>query len=277
MDCVLVKVKKLRANPVFKLLSDKKLFDGVVPKLAACVPYMPDHNLDEDSWFKIEKFSEQKYCLPLLIKPFDSKDYNDLEKGRFSDIAYICSVQGDDFFFQKVTPSLFLRRKMITFGDVAVVEDGENRLVVNDIPDAIYVKKSDTLVFRNLATISSIFPEIDELYREATQAEVEKFLENKFIALANNFSADSVSKPNRKRIALAMATLGALPPQDKVGMLAYIDGYCGDKVKYDKVSSSFEISDDDSLKLLIYGIEQRFYTTQFGQEKRLANSVQSLG
>ena len=50
-----------------------------------------------------------------------------------------------------------------------------------------------------------------------------------------------------------------------------------ERLQYDKVASTFEISDDDSLKLLIYGIEQRFYTTQFGQEKRLANSVQALG
>jgi len=277
MDCVLVKVKRLRANPVFKLLSDEKLFGTISLNLSACVPYTPDHNLDEDSWFKIEGFSKQKYCLPILINPFDSKEYDDLEKKRFSDIAYICSVQGEDFYFQKVTPSLFLKRKMITFGDVAVVEHGEDRLVVNETPDAVYVKKSDTLVFRSLATISSIFPEIDELYREATQVEVEKFLENDFISLTNDFVGEKVSKPNRKRIALAMATLDALPPQDKAGMLAYIDGYCGDKVKFDKAASTFEISDDDSLKLLIYGIEQRFYTTQFGQEKRLANSVQALG
>ncbi|EAO7712372.1 ATP F0F1 synthase synthase, partial [Salmonella enterica] len=27
------------------------------------------------------------------------------------------------------------------------------------------------------------------------------------------------------------------------------------------------------LKYLLYGIEQRFYTTRFGNEKRLANSI----
>lgn len=277
MDCVIVKVKRLRTSPILKLLSDKKLFDSIAFNLPACIPYAPDHNLDEDSWFKIEKFSNQKYCLPLLKKAFDSKEYNDLAKDRFSEIAYICSVQDNDFYFQKVTPSLFLKRKMIAFGDVAEVEEGRNRLVVNEVPDAVYLSKSDTLVFRNLATISSIFQGIDELYREATQAEVEKFLENEFISLANDFVAEKVSKPNRKRIALAMATLAALPPQDKDGMLKYIDDYCGKKVKYDQVAGTFEISDDDSLKLLIYGIEQRFYTTQFGQEKRLANSIQALG
>jgi len=277
MDFVLAKVKKQRPNPILKLLSDQKLFGDIEFNIDTCVPYKPDHNLDEDSWFKIREFSQQKYCIPLLATAFDSKDFDNLDKKFFSDILFICSVQDSNFYFQKVTPSLFLRRKMIIFGDVAEVERGEDRLVVNEIPDAIYIQKDDTLVFRNLATISSIFPGIDELYREATQAEVEKFLASDFICLANDFAAEKVSKPNRKRIALAIATLNALPPQDKAGMLAYIDGYCGGKVRYDGATGTFEISDDDSLKFLIYGVEQRFYTTQFGQEKRLANSVQALG
>lgn len=277
MDCVLVKVKRLRKSPILKMISDAKLFDTISVNPAAFPSYTSDHNLDEDSWFKIQNFSRERYCLPILQKPFDSKEYDSLGKERFSTIAYICGVQGDDFYFQKVTPSLFLKRKMISFGEVAVVEEGLERLVVNEVPDAIYFAKSDTLIFRNLAAISSIFPGIDELYREATQAEVKAFLQSDFISLENGFVAEKVSKPNRKRIALAMATLDALPAQNKAGMLAYINEYCGNKVKYRKADGAFEISDDDSLKLLIYGIEQRFYTTQFGQERRLANSVQLLG
>jgi hypothetical protein len=276
MDYVLAKVKKQRVNPICKLLSDKNLFDTIEFQLNSCVAYTPDHNLDEEVWFKIGNFSEQKYCISILKNPFDSKDYDDLDRKLFSDIVFIFSVQGEDFYFQKVTPSLFLRRKMIIFGEVAAVEEGEDRLIINDMPDAVYIRKEDTLVFRNLAAISSIFPGIDELYREATQLEVKGFLGNNFIALTNGFAAEKVSKPNRKRIALAIATLNALPPQDKAGMLSYIDGYCGDKVKYDKAAGTFEICDDDSLKFLVYGIEQRFYTTQFGKERRLANSIQAL-
>lgn len=41
-------------------------------------------------------------------------------------------------------------------------------------------------------------------------------------------------------------------------------------------NQKFEISNDDESKQL-YGIEQRFYTTPFGHEKRLANSVTAMG
>jgi hypothetical protein len=277
MDHVLVKVKKLRKKPIFKLISDYTLFPKLEIDPAACIPYNPDHNLDEECWFKVEEFSEQAYCSEILTSDFDAKDYDDLPKDKFPDISHICALQGDDFYFQKVTPSLFLRRKTFVFGEVAEVEDDRLRLVINTQPDAVYFSALDVLIFKNLATISSIFPGIDELYKEATQEEVKQFLDEPFITLRNEFDADKVSKPNRKRIALAMATLAALPEQDKEGMLSYIDGYCGESLKFNKDSGMFDISTDNDLKMLIYGIEQRFYTTQFGQEKRLANSVQALG
>ena len=44
-----------------------------------------------------------------------------------------------------------------------------------------------------------------------------------------------------------------------------------------KVSeNSFEVGSENELKMLLYGIEQRFYTTPVGGEKRLANSVITL-
>ena len=276
MDHVLVKVRGPRKNPYMKLVSDHTLFETISVNLAACVPYNPDHNLDEDSWFKIELFSQKPYCVGLLKGVFDSKDYSDLKKDQFTKIAYIFAVQGNNFYFQKITPSLFIKKKTVVFGEAAKVEETGNRLVINSKPDAVYFEAIDALIFRNLATISSIFPGIDELYKEATKEEVEGFLDESFIELANGYGLEKVSKPNRKHVALAIATLDAMPEADKNGIFFYIDGYCGEKLKLDKETNKFEISTDEDLKLLLYGIEQRFYTTPIGQERRLANSVQNL-
>ena len=278
MNHVLAHIKTRTKKRIFKLISDQSLFDVVTVDLNTCVPYNPDHNLDEDSWFKLEGFSQKAFCIELLKKDFNSKDYFDLTKGNFSKIAYLFAVQGDDFYFQKITPSLFVKRKTIVFGEAAELEKSQTRLVINTLPDAVYFKVSDTLIFKNLATISSIFKGIDELYKEATKEEVEQFLDESFIELTNDYNVENVSKPNRKRIGLAMATLEVMSADDKANMLDYIDGYCGEqKLKFDKANQKFEISNDDELKLLLYGIEQRFYTTPFGQEKRLANSVVTLG
>ncbi|HEH9404281.1 TPA: ATP F0F1 synthase synthase [Aeromonas bestiarum] len=277
MDHILARVKGLRKKPYFKMVSDQSLFDIVAINLDACIPYNPDHNLDEDAWFKIEGFSHKGFCLDLLKQDFDSKDYNNLTKDNFYKIAFLFAVQGDDFYFQKITPSLFVKRKTLIFGEVAKLEQSQTRLVINSLPDAVYFKAADTLIFRNLATISSIFTGIDELYKEATNEEVEQFLDEPFIELSDDYSLDKVSKPNRKRIGLAMATLEAMSADDKANMLDYIDDYCGEQMlKLDREKKKFEISNDDELKILLYGIEQRFYTTPFSHEKRLANSVLAI-
>ncbi|MFZ4876082.1 hypothetical protein ACL9RI_13430 [Janthinobacterium sp. Mn2066] len=123
MDHVLAKVKRLIKKPFFKLISDHTLYENTNVALAACVPYSADHNLDDDSWFKVENFSQQPYCsINFLKEDFDSKDYDDLKKDQFSSIAYIFSIQGDDFYFQKITSSLFIKKK-----DSGVWRFGRNR------------------------------------------------------------------------------------------------------------------------------------------------------
>ncbi|HCZ8663466.1 hypothetical protein [Citrobacter sp. 50677481] len=276
MNNVFAKIKRLRKNPYFKLLSDCTLYSPVVVTNGNCVVYNPDHNLDEEVWFKIDSFSEQDYCLPILKIDFDSKEFLSLTKSQFSNISYIMAEQDGDFYFQKVTPSQMIRKKTISFGDAAVVENDENRLVINEFPDAVFFKETNRLIFKDLATISSIFKGIDILFKEATEEEVTQFLSESFINLSEEYNVNKVSKPNRKRVALAMDTLATLTPADKAGMLLYINNYCQANVIFNPLSGTFSINSDDELKLLLYGIEQRFYTTPFGQEKRLANSVQPI-
>lgn len=276
MDNVFAKIKRNRKKPYFKILSNHTLFKTVMVDIGFCPLYSPDHNLDEDAWFKIEGFSKKDFCVDFLKTDFDSKDYEELKKPQFFDISYIFSVQDDDFYFQKVTPSLYINKKTIAFGDVAIVEENKNSLLVNTYPDAIYLKNLDALIFRNLSTISSIFKGIDQLFKEATNDEVDKFLSESFISLAGNYGTNLVSKPNRKRIALALDTLTKMSAQDRTDMMVYINDYCQHTLKFHAASNKFVISKDDELKFLLYGVEQRFYTTRFGNEKRLANSIQPI-
>ena len=96
-----------------------------------------------------------------------------------------------------------------------------------------------------------------------------------FIKL-ENYGVDDVSKPNRKRIGLAMTTLSTMSQEDRNSLIPYISDYCENTLTYDAVTGKFTICKDDDLKQLVYGIEQRFYTTLISKEKRLANSVQTV-
>ncbi len=275
MDHVLVKVKGLRRKPYFKLMSDHTLYEPITVDLNACVPYDPDHNLDEEAWFKITDFSKQPYCLDFINQEFDSKDYGDLTKEQFTKIAFLFAVQGDDFYFQKITPSLFVKKKMIAFGEVAEIEEVSSRLVINKYPDAVYFKNADTLIFQNLSSITSIFTGIDVLFKEATNEQVQEFLDHPFVELDDDYDISKVSTPNRKRIAMAMAKFDVLNDDQKNEMFDYIHDYCDD-INFDNEAKTFSISTDEELKYLLYGIDQRFYTTPLSHEKRLANSVLTL-
>lgn len=276
MDCVVAEIKSHQRQKIRKVLSNSRLFKAVEVEEEHLPNYNPDHNLDENGWFKIANFSEKPFCIDICKAEFDSKEYDNLEKDSFSKIAYLLAVQGNDLYFQKTSPSRFVCKKAIVFGDIARLDDGADRLVINDQPDAVYFKEKDLLIFRSLATISSIFKGIDSLYKEATNAEVAEFLGLSFLSLGENYNVATVSTPNRKRVALAMATLAKMSPADKIGMVSYVSEYCSHTLKFNQDAGNFEISKDDELKLLLYGIEQRFYTTPFGKERRLANSVQPV-
>lgn len=277
MDCIIARASKR----YWKLLSDEKLYKNISYDDSSYVEYSHDHNLDEECWFKIENFSSQDFCPKILKIEFDSKEYDSITRDNFNSIKYILSVQDENIYcFQKTLKSSYLRKKFISIGDNIALEENKTVFTINNIPDAVYFKDKDVLIFRNIATISSVFSGIDQLYREATNDDVDNFLSNNFINKDKNFSAENVSKPNRKRIAMVMDTLSKLNNNSKNKILDYINEYCADNpkfnIKFNKKTQKFNISTDNELKILLYGIEQRFYTTPIGNEKRLANSIIKL-
>lgn len=264
------------SNPAhYKLISDHTTFDFDVNDYTL-VEYSPDHNLDEDSLFKVLEFTEKNFSLGFLSGEILSTGFDQIPSAKYQKIAYLCAVQDDAVCFQKVTPTTYLNRSILKLGENVTVEDSANRIFINPFPDAVYIPSQNILVFRNIGTISSIFKGIDILYKEATQEEVENFLSEDFISLNGSYDATKVSKPNRKRIALAMDSLNSLEDGQRGQILDYIHDYC-EGINYDQNTKQFTISSDDELKLLLYGVEQRFYTTLLGDEKRLANSIQTIG
>ena len=274
----MVKIKTREKEKLFILLSNNQEVFGFDPTKTTIdlVAYSPDHNLDEESWFKIENFSQQDYCLDFLKKEFVSAEYNNLKKNQFDKIDFFISKKNENFYFQKVSPSMHLRKKLLCFDCSAYLRESGEDIAINPLPDAIYLTKNDTLIFKNLATISSIFKGIDTLYKEATKEDMEVFLKEGFVTLSDDFNIDKISKANRKLIMLVKDTIKIMSNEDKDEMLLYIHSYCEQKLKLDEESNKFEITTNEALKYLLYGIEQRFYTTPLGEEKRMANSIISL-
>lgn len=275
MTHLIAKLKGKGKNKIVKVLSGENVWEFDQNQYSY-TSYSPDHNLDGDSWFKIEAFSEQEFCIDFLKRDFISGEYNQMRGSEIKDITYLCSVQNNSYFFQKVTPSILLQRKFLNLGDQTEIERETTKIVINETPDAIYVKHEDALIFKNLTTISNIFRGIAVLYKEATAEETQTFLDEPFVSLKNGYCAEKVGKLNRQRIALASEALQRLDAPQKKNLFSYIKEYC-DSLAFDENSEVFDVANEDDLKNLLYGIGERFYTTQLGKERRLANSVISLG
>lgn len=273
MNCLIAKIKnRSRTITYRKILSGKTIYN-IPSNLITAMSYNPATLLDEDSWYKIESFSSTAYFQDMMKTEFSSVDYDVLDKKDFEKIDYLCSYQDDIYYFQNVSKSNLQPKNWLHMGDdYEYVEDG--RVInIHKFADAIYVKESDTLYFTSLSKISGIFKGIGELYREATDEETSSFLSNDFISLSNGFSSSNVKTANRKRIALAVDTLNKFNSNEKKKVFKYIREYCPN---LDSRDNSFSIGNEDELKQLLWGIEQRYYTTPIGKEKRVANSVISL-
>lgn len=190
-------------------------------------------------------------------------------------MVYIFSLSSDrnNIFFQRVGKAALVEEKRIEWLDNQFIYNPESTsLLINQRPDAIYNKASDTLFFRKLSSITAVFPGISNLYREATKEETEEFLQMGFIS-NEGLSAGVVSIPNRKRIAMAREAMKKLNHKQKKQIFKYIAEYCPDICNGE---NKFAVRNNDDLTLVLYGIEQRFYTTPVGEEKRIANSIIKL-
>ena len=266
-----LRLRKGSENSKFRKILSKVTLYALPGDLNNNVVYDPATNLDEGEWFSINEFSQKPFYLQFLSDYADSVAYNQLEANQTSNIDYICTCQNtNEFYFQRISKTQLLEKKVITIGDQFKYNANSKDIVIHDPADAIYVKSNNILYFKKLSSITGIFKGIDELFREATTSETKAFLAYDFIKLENNFCAASVKQANRKRIALAMEALNNFDDEQKSTVFNSVKEYCPQLVAAD---NTFKIESEIDLALLLYGIDQRFYTTPDGKEKRIANSI----
>lgn len=232
-------------------------------------------NLDDFEWYRLENFSSKDYATKEIKEKSSGVDYDMATNADAAGIEYIFELSDDILFFQKVTRNAFVKkRNFITLGERFEKCPNISLFQINAYPDAIYDRTKDVLYFRKLFSITKIFNGINEIYREATDTEVQSFLAENSFSLVDGFSADKVKIPNRKKIALVQDTFSKMSKQEKKEMFDYIkDYYPNLNVNNGKA----QISNEEDLKNILYGLEERFYTTLISKEKRIANSITTAG
>lgn len=230
-------------------------------------------NLGDYEWLRLENFSTKDFATKEIKKKTTGADYDLATQADAAGIEYIFELSDELLFFQKVTRNAFIKkRSFITLGEGFEKKENISLFQINVYPDAIYDRTKDVLYFRKLFSITKIFNGINEIYRAATDTEVQSFLAENAFSLADGFSAEKVKIPNRKKIALVQDTFSKMSKQKKKEMFDYIKDY------YPNLSlnnGKAQISSEEDLKNILYGLEERFYTTLITKEKRIANSITS--
>ena len=94
------------------------------------------------------------------------------------------------------------------------------------------------------------------------------------INVADGFTKDDVKTANRRRIKEATERYHSFSPEQKAKIPSYISKYCPHI--YDEAAGKFNVNDENNLTDLLNVLNQRYYTTEIDDEKRLANSVKKL-
>ncbi|KQM51814.1 hypothetical protein [Chryseobacterium sp. Leaf201] len=263
--------KVKRKNNIFRVIETEEDVYNTSQLNLVGVEYNPATIIENEELYKVSQFSQSGYSFDFLDNELNSVNHDQITRRDLTKLSFICTVQNNLYFFQIINSSIFISKKWFSI-DELTLETEKPIITVNPFADAIYDKHSDTLYFKRLTAAQKIFKGMDQLYKEATASETDSFLQSDFLEVDSNFNNSSVSVLNRKRIALVMETLNNLSDPEKQAVYSYTSEYS--QVVFE--DGKFKIETDDDLKFVLWGIQQRFYTTPIGGEKRVANSIISI-
>lgn len=263
--------KVKRKQKLFRIIETDEEVYNTADLVLNGIDYNPATLIEDEEIYQITNFSQSGYCLDFLTEELNTVDFDQITKTDLKKLSFICTIQDNLYFFQIINSSFFISKKWFSI-DELTLETEKPIVTINPFADAIYNKENDTLYFKKLTSAQKVFKGMDQLYKEATGAETQSFLESEFLEVSNVYNANSVTIPNRKRIALVNETLNKLSDDEKIAIYDYTNEY--GQVSYE--NGKFKIENDEDLKFVLWGIEQRFYTTHIGGEKRVANSIISI-
>lgn len=281
MDYLLAK-NKGKTGCYYKLLADKTVFDEI-PDFTESREYQDDYKLQDNEWFVVEQFSQKSYSGGFIQENFVATSFSFMPKDKYQHIDHIVSVQGDHkiFVFQKITPSfIYEKQKTISWGavvhpsDQAQLSMQQDVLVIRNDADCFYLKEEDKLYFKKLSSLTTIFAGINILYKEATNEEVIDFLNMDILKVASSFNENNVKTANRRKIKEGTERYNSFSQEQKDKIPQYLAKYCPNS--YNEQTKRFNVEDEKGLTNLLNVFNQRYYTTEIDNEKRLANSVTAL-
>lgn len=277
-----------RANSKFyTVLSDDNcpdLFTSVDTSNIKAVPYTYPSSLEDDEWFyhvlkkdddsdesedsdEDEKISDPLERLNRQIKT----SLPTIGESDYQKILYIVyRKSGSDWFVLQKIPnkSKVYGKKILTFSEQAQVVT-KPFVIINEEPDALYNIATNTLYFKNISRVNNVFNNLNLLYREASNPEKQTFLNLPLLNVASDFDVNKISMVNSKHIALVLSQYNSYDDAVKTELHTYIE-QIADLSKDE--NGKYIINNDEDLRIFIYALQERYYTTSATKENRLAKS-----
>lgn len=245
-------------------------------------PYTPTHRLDRDEneWFYIENFSKSDLNTPiakiggidLKIEELFKRPAELLQSGAtdYPDITWLITKQGESYYFQKVLPSSRIEhRTILTFavGNPKIKEMSNSVEVRREFPDIIYDSHADRLLFKDLSRAKEIYKGLINLYREATDKEIEDFLSSREDTTIS-ISGDKIGIRNRKEIARLGDKISTLSSEAKAALVTYIDTHLTEAGLHKGEDGKIIIAKPKDLSSYLALLDQRFVHSEVYSESR---------
>lgn len=277
--------------------SDNCLYDmSQIDSTSTFTEFNNDHKLDSDEMYKVSNFKKSAYDSPMISNGIvNPSQCVQLKNKEISKIKYICDITDGYLLFQRTTRGKILKRRgILRFAEMEIVDVAKNvaveilahpnnstnntkdplLLILNQYPDAYYNIEKDELYFKELRPLKRIFKDIGNLYRKATQQEVDDFVTaNKFIELGDRYDTYQIGENNRRQITSARAILKGLKPPDKKELLTYAGNHVKNMFGATLNNGIFTITSEKQLKMFLYALDERFYETTVTKKMRLADSI----
>lgn len=244
--------------------------------------FQPDYKLADDEWFYVVLNADDKALMAYIPTVESTADINNIIRNQYKDLAvlYLANKDSDgkikiifNRIFNKfyITSKIFL--KFIDSGE-AIVTTEENVVEFNSNVDAYWDGNSSKLYFKNYLTIKPLFKGIDKFYRSATSEEVDSFVKSDFFKVEDTFKSEDLGERALRHIAGFIddksINFNDLAVRKNYNEYAKIFSESGFSIAED---GKFILAKASDLTHVINLLQERYYTTQITNEKRVAHST----
>ncbi len=271
------KLKNGQQVVVFDDTNTDKLKDIYkIPNVKGAIPFEIDtRKLAEGEWYFVIPTEEQKESmLGEYVSESSDAACNVMHPDYYREISVVYVAFGAEKIFTKVGLKNILRtQKYITFDDKSNFVEQANSLMLTGEIDAYW--DGTRLFFKRFASIRSLFPGIQKMYKEITEKETNEFLSSPLFELKEEMSSDFISLANRKKIASIIdgKSVDLADTDLHRKYIAYAEEYNLDlEIKEGKIA----LIDNTDIGKVIDLLGEKFYTTEINGEKREIRSSRKM-